>query len=294
LPGILFAAVRSMKNIRLFLSVVILFISLPGCSVDKGTSVEEIVKFESDNVLLEGVLNLPGGYGKHPLAVFIHGSGRVTRSDYEEFVAPLNSAGIAVFRYDKRGVGASGGMYSGVDTENSERMFSMLASDAAAAIRNFKNDKRIDSEKIILIGGSQAGWIIPEINALTSIWLSVCISGPLVTVGEEIYYSELAENGLYRQDQADQMLKDFRGFRGYDPISRIEKMKTPSLWLFGGRDVSIPVKRCIHLFDSIRSSRNLPLEIKLYPEADHGLFNRESRKREDHVNLIVAWIRKHH
>jgi dipeptidyl aminopeptidase/acylaminoacyl peptidase len=255
--------------------------------------VEEIVRFESNGTLLEGVLNLPENSVNYPLVVFVHGSGRTTRSDYREFVAPLLKEGVAVFRYDKRGVGASGGTYNGVNTENSERMFSILAADAAAAIRHFKNDKRIDAGKIILVGGSQAGWIIPEINTLTDIWLSVCISGPSVSVGEEIYYSDLAETGSHTQKQADLMLKAFNGLRGYDPLSRIEKMKKPSLWLFGGNDVSIPVKRCIHLLDSIKELRLLPLEMKLYPDADHGLFNTVTRQREDHVNLIIQWIGRH-
>jgi uncharacterized protein len=282
-----------LKKIRVILVICILFTSLPGCSVNTDIPLEETVRFESGGVFLEGALNLPGGSGQYPLAVFIHGSGMVTRNDYQEFVDPLIQAGIAVFRYDKRGVGASGGVYNGIGPQNSERMFALLASDAASAIRHFNNDKRIDSDKIILIGGSQAGWIIPEINTMADIWLSVCISGPLVSVGEEIYYSDLAENGLHPQEYADHMLKNFEGVKGYDPISRVEKMKTPSLWLFGGKDVSIPIKRSIHLLDSVKTSQHLPVEMKLYPDADHGLYNTGVGKREDHVELIVQWIRNH-
>lgn len=275
---------------KIALTLLILLISMPGCSGKRTVPPEEIVKFESDNVFLEGVLSLPAGSGKHPLAIFIHGSGRVTRQDYEEYVEPMARGGIATFRYDKRGVGASGGTFGWVGTENSEHMFSVLASDAAAAIRHFKNDKRIDSDKIIVIGGSQAGWIIPEVNALTKVWLSVCISGPSVSVGEEIYYSDLAEHGAYKQEQADEMLKDYKGMRGFDPIARIEKMNRPSLWLFGDKDISIPVKRCIVLLDSVKRTKQLPLEMKLYPGADHGLYNAALRRREDHVNFIIDWI----
>jgi uncharacterized protein len=280
-----------LKNFTFFLLAYILLTSLPGCSADNGVPLEEIVRFKNDDVLLEGVLNLPGNSGKYPLAIFIHGSGMATRKDYEEFVVPLLREGIAVFRYDKRGVGTSGGTYMNVNTENSDRVFSILASDAAAAIQHLENDQRIASDKIILIGGSQAGWIIPEVNMIADIWLSVCISGPLVSVGEEIYYSELAENRTYTQEQADQMLKDFKGTRGYDPVGRVSKMKSPSLWIFGGRDVSIPVKRSVHLFDSLKRLQSIPLTMKLYPYADHGLYHDGSR--EDYVNLIIRWIKSH-
>jgi uncharacterized protein len=269
----------------------IIFMFLLGCSMDRGTPVEEIVRFRSGDVTLEGVLHLPTGPGKYPLAVFIHGSGRATRSDYGEFVAPLIEEGIAVFRYDKRGVGASGGIYGDVNVENSEKVFRLLASDAAAAIQHLRSDGRIMGNKVILMGGSQAGWIIPEINTITEIWLSVCISGPWVSVGEEIYYSNFAEKGSYSQEQADAMLKDFDGINGYDPISRIERMKTPSLWIFGGRDVSIPIKESIHRFESIKQSKQALFEMKLYPHSDHGLYS--AGKREDYVSYIVQWIRSH-
>lgn len=269
----------------------ILFISVIGCLTNKDVPVKETVRFRSGDTYLEGVLHLPGNAGKYPLAIFIHGSGMATRNDYEEFVTPLIEAGIAVFRYDKRGVGASGGTYTDVNAVNSDRIFRQLASDAAVAIQHLRSDRRIESKKIIVIGGSQAGWIIPEINTITEVWLSVCISGPWVSVGEEIYYSNLAERGTYTQEQADQMLKNFDGPGGYDPVSRIQKMKTPSLWIFGGKDVSIPVKRSIHLFDSIKQSKQTLLDIKLYPDADHGLYN--TGKREDYVSYIVQWIKNH-
>jgi hypothetical protein len=269
----------------------ILFIALIGCSITKDVPVKETVRFRSGDAYLEGVLLLPGSFDKYPLAIFIHGSGKATRNDYEEFVAPLIDAGIAVFRYDKRGVGASGGTYTDVNAANSDRMFRLLASDAAAAIQHLRSDRRIESKKVIVIGGSQAGWIIPEINTITEVWLSVCISGPWVSVGEEIYYSDLAEKGAYTQEQADQMLKDFNGIKGYDPISRIQKMKTPSLWIFGGKDVSIPIKRSIYLYDSIKQSKQDPLDMKLYPDADHGLYNAD--EREDYASYVVQWIGNH-
>ncbi len=59
-------------------------------------------------------------------------------------------------RYDKRGVGESGGMYAGAGTVNHAAMFPLLAGDMAAA---------------------------PEAT------FAVIFSGPTVSVGLEIYYS---------------------------------------------------------------------------------------------------------
>jgi dipeptidyl aminopeptidase/acylaminoacyl peptidase len=248
------------------------------------------VTFENEGVSLQGELVLPSNSPQYPLAIFIHGSGRATRNNYQEFVTPLVDAGIAVFRYDKRGVGDSGGHYDDVGPYNSERVFTTLASDAAAAIRHLKNHKMIASDKVIVIGGSQAGWIIPEINAITDVWLSVCLSGPAVSVGEEIFYSDLAEHGATTQQEADERLAGFKGMHGYSPLTRIGTMRSPSLWVFGGRDVSIPVKRSLALLDSIGQAQHIPLEIKLYPDADHGLFNHAKGEREDYVKEVIQWI----
>ena len=97
----------------------------------------EIVKFDSEGVTLEGVLDLPPGSGKFPLVVFVHGSGQRTRSDYSEFVAPFLKNGFATFRYDKRGVGNSGGHFDDVNvgTENSSVTIHTLAKDAIAAVK---------------------------------------------------------------------------------------------------------------------------------------------------------------
>ena len=120
----------------------------------------------------------------------------------------------------------------------------------------------------------------------------MCISGPTVTVGEEIFYSDLIEKDGYSQSDADIMVKKFTGPHGYNPINRIKKMKSPSLWIFGGRDVSIPVKKSIHILDSLKTSAVLPVEVKIYPDSDHGLINRSTNIREPFVRLTIDWIKE--
>lgn len=261
------------------------------CASDKPSPVEEVIKFRNADLTLEGTLNLPDSKGKYPVVVFVHGSGMRTRNDFRVFVREFNEAGVATFRYDKRGVGNSEGKYTDVGTLNSEMMFRVLAGDAVAAISHLKKDTRIDSRKIIVAGVSQAGWIIPEINTITDVYLSVCMSGPSVSVGEEIYYSDLAEHGSYSLEQADSMLRSYRGPKGFEPAPRIAKMKTPSLWLFGDRDVSIPVKRSVAILDSIRSNDRLPLEMKVFKDADHALYNVSTQRHEDIVTVILDWIK---
>jgi dipeptidyl aminopeptidase/acylaminoacyl peptidase len=71
----------------------------------------------------------------------------------------------------------------------------------------------------------------------------------------------------------------------------LAKMKTPCLWIFGGNDVSIPVKRSIAILDSLRSKSNLPLEMKIFKDADHGLYNTSTQRNEDFVTVMIDWIK---
>lgn len=254
---------------------------------------QEIVRFTNDDVTLEGDLAIPVKDQRVPLVVFVHGSGRVTREDYADLSALLNANGYATFRYDKRGVGNSGDTFVEVGTTNSKERIPLLASDAAAAIQVLRERREINPEKIIVMGGSQAGWIIPVVVSLVDVSSAVIISGPTVSVGEEIFYSALAENGQHSQEDADAMLGDFRGPDGFDNIAYIRRMKVPSFWIYGGRDVSIPVRKCIAKLNAARSESALEIDIKVYDEADHGLYNEVTHRREGFPDAIIAWLSKH-
>ena len=76
---------------------------------------EEEVTFGHDDVTLAGTLTLPEGDGPHPALILVTGSGQQNR-DEEIYLAPgyrpfaviadtLARQGIAVLRYDDRGMG---------------------------------------------------------------------------------------------------------------------------------------------------------------------------------------------
>ena len=68
----------------------------------------------------------------------------------------LSRNGIAVLRYDKRGVEKSGGEYFTATTQD-------FADDAEAALNYLKSRKDIDTSNIGLIGHSEGGIIAPMI-----------------------------------------------------------------------------------------------------------------------------------
>ena len=67
----------------------------------------EDVRFSSGDLQLAGTLISPVTAGKHPAIILVHGSGPENREFILPFARFLIRQGVAVFGYDKRGVGGS-------------------------------------------------------------------------------------------------------------------------------------------------------------------------------------------
>ena len=100
------------------------------------------------------MLITPASGGKHPAIVLVHGSGAANRESMLPLARFLIRRGMAVFGYDKRGVGGSTGDWNTAS-------FDDLACDVVAAFEYLKTRSDIDHTQIGLLGVSQAGWIMP-------------------------------------------------------------------------------------------------------------------------------------
>ena len=127
----------------------------------------EDVFFENSiaNITLAGTLTLPKQQGLYPVVILITGSGRHNR-DEELFgrkpfliIADyLTRNGIAVLRYDDRGVAKSGGDFNKAASSD-------FADDAASAVAYLKTRPEINKQQIGLIGHSEGGMIAPMVAA---------------------------------------------------------------------------------------------------------------------------------
>ena len=143
--------------------------------------VEEEVSFENkkDSVHLVGTLTLPEKEGKFPAVVLISGSGPQDRNSevlgHKPFLVLadyLTRHGIAVLRYDERGVEQSTGNFSTATTAD-------FANDTRAAVDFLRNREEINSEEIGLIGHSEGGMIAPMVAAKNKdIAFLVLMAGP--------------------------------------------------------------------------------------------------------------------
>ena len=255
--------------------------------------ITENIKFKSEGVTLAGAIYKP--QHSHAAVVIVHGSGQESRS--KGFASLLAKNGILVLTYDKRGVGESGGIYAGpeVGTNNIDSAnLTLLAKDASAAINAlYQRDKNVP---IGLVGFSQAGWIIPiAANNNSLVDFMVLFSGSVVPTLEQLrfqFFTEGKPNFWDNHTEAEvrehvQNDTDRYQFANTDPCHALGTLSIPGLWLFGNKDVQIPVGLSMERLNALKA-QGKPYEYCLFSTLGHNLTFSDSTEP---VNIAIHWIK---
>ncbi|MDB5896751.1 MAG: hydrolase, alpha/beta fold family, partial [Ramlibacter sp.] len=113
---------------------------------------------------LSGTLLLPDGGGARPVVMMIAGSGPTDRNGnstllamgtgyLEHLARALGQAGIATFRYDKRGIGES--LHPGL--READLRFRHMVDDAVALAQRLRGDARLG--RLVMLGHSEGALI---------------------------------------------------------------------------------------------------------------------------------------
>jgi pimeloyl-ACP methyl ester carboxylesterase len=89
--------------------------------------------------------------------------------------------------------------------------------------------------------------------------------------------------------------------RLYDPVPTLASLETPSLWIFGGEDSSMPTDWSIDELEKLIETGR-PIEIELFPEAEHGIliFEEDGEERRylgyapGYLQKQVEWVLRQH
>lgn len=155
------------------------------------------------DVQLAGSLFTPKGAGPWPAVVLVHGSGPQNRDEevlgHKIFLVladHLARQGIAVLRYDKRGIGNSTGNYKSATTLD-------FADDAQAAAAFLRTRPGIDGRHVGMVGHSEGGLIAPIVAARDpQLGFVVMMAGPGVR-GELLMVEQLALSAESEGAKAD-------------------------------------------------------------------------------------------
>jgi pimeloyl-ACP methyl ester carboxylesterase len=153
---------------------------------------EEDVQFDNAGAMLTlaGTLTMPKSGVPHPAVVLISGSGPQDRNEevfgHKPFLVLadyLTRRGVAVLRFDDRGVGKSGGDRETATSED-------FSTDVIAAVEFLKTRDEIDPLRIGLVGHSEGGIIAPMVGVrYPGIAFIVLMAGSGLP-GEDILYRQ--------------------------------------------------------------------------------------------------------
>jgi pimeloyl-ACP methyl ester carboxylesterase len=291
-----FKSVISTKQFcRNLLLVLFLFSVANQLSAIPPTFTTKNIKFLSEGDSLAGTIFTP----KHISAavVMVHGSGQEKRMT--EFAKLLAENGIAVLTYDKRGVGESAGIYAGpeVGTNNVDAAnLTLLSLDASAAVDVLSKDLPNHKIPIGLIGASQAGWIIPlTAEKNKKVRFMTIFSGALITVKEQLrfqfytngntnFWDTHTEEDARKHTMTD---PDKYEFTDTNPLDALSKVSIPGLWIFGGKDIQVPVNLSIEHLNTLKS-KGKHYEYKLFPALGH---NTSSSNSEEPMKEALKWMK---
>jgi len=271
------------------------------------------VRFTSaDGTVLAGTLTVPdGGSGPHATVVLVHGSGT---GDRDETVGPnpiflqlsnvLSNAGYAVLRYDKRGIGQSGGRTT-LGTRDE------LLDDVKAAFRFAREQPEVDPKHVYLLGHSEGGELVPTVAAqepgVAGIILMAPPALPLAQVLMEQALAGVApdqraaararELAIFASTRGghDSMRAWLRSSLDVDPIVDIARVHVPILILQGAADAQVLLTDLPRLVNAARAHnrdvtvRTFPGDNHLFEAAPPGVVQTPGEALQQYLT-VPAWV----
>ena len=263
------------------------------------------VSFPSNGLKLSGTVTVPDKDGNFPAVLFIPGSGQVDRDEnhkklrlnvFHDLAESLCACDFASLRYDKRGVGASSGNYW-------KTGFYDNIGDAQAAMAFLKEQERIDSNRIFLLGHSEGAYIATKIAADSTDMSGIILLAGGAQSGEEtlkwqalkvvdgmkglnkwlinVLHLNVAKSQQKQIDKIKKSHKDWirvqlivklnakwmREFLAYNPVEDLMTISVPVLAITGSKDIQVNPEDLKLMEELVRS----PFEYHILPDVTHLL-----------------------
>jgi pimeloyl-ACP methyl ester carboxylesterase len=170
-----------------------------------------------DGVTTDAQLTLPSvGEGPFPGVLLVHGSGN---TDMDEYLPPLvtgteepsrpflqiaeylSERGIAVLRYNKRGIGLNGTILDeGVVTDMT---YQQLQQDAEKALEVLLQQPEVNVDDITILGHSEGTWMAPRIAIKDARVKKIVLMSAAAHNLYNILYFQIVEQGIRQFEEID-------------------------------------------------------------------------------------------
>ncbi|MFC1661013.1 alpha/beta hydrolase, partial [Gemmatimonadota bacterium] len=241
-----------------------------------------------ESVTLAGTLTLPtGATGPLPALAFVSGGGPQDRDSYaaigggwrpfRELANALSSRGVAVLRFDDRGVGASTGDYaSSTEREGFE--------DVKAALAFLRGREDIAARHLALLGHSEgariAMWVAAEDPEVAGLVLMAGAADPRGAARAQALWVVEHSPGEDRRPrdsilalvdrQMDSLaLSGSREVYRWDAPGLAARIKAPVAVFQGATDRQVPREQADSLGTLFRAAGNDDVTIRIFPDVNH-------------------------
>lgn len=248
--------------------------------------IEKVFVQNKRNEKLAGLRDLPTAkQDKFPTIVLVHGfgAGKTENGMFDDLAEHLSLHGYQVYRFDFAGLGESEGTYSFMTlTKQAEDLESIL---------NFvKIQPTVDNFRLGLVGMSLGTAVITAFqpkNVGALVYLG-SVSEPHNTL-RELFGTGYRPDGtsvrITSEGKRVEMQSDFwKDFDNYDLPNLIKNIQIPILFIHGEKDSKVGVESAKLYFDNA----NIPKELKVIKNADHGFY--EPAERKEMVDLTESWF----
>ncbi len=224
------------------------------------------------------------------------GPGGLKLGIFRSIADALPRRGIAVLRYDDRGVGGSGG-------DLNTAGLSDLVADVEAAVRYLRSRDEIDGARIALVGHSEGAIIAPIVAAadgpLAAVVLMAGTATPLDSVlvgqfegsareagGDAAAIAEAGESArkLSRairtgSDLEAELPPEFKPLAKnvkwlrehfeHDPLATVRRLRAPVLIVNGGQDVQVAPEHARRLDRALTEAGHPDHALRIFPRLNH-------------------------
>lgn len=311
---------------------------------------ESAVEFHNGDVKLAGTLTVPENFSrKLPAVILVSGSGPQDRNEnvrlnrirdksnvvlawegpdwniFRDIAWKIGKSGIAVLRYDDRGVGKSEG-----DFEKAK--LSDFVYDVCAGVNFLRSRDDIDPARICVIGHSEGGIIAPIVASrdpgIKAIVLMAGTSRPLDVIIQEQIEDRLKQSKVPEEQirQTLEVQKKFfaevakcpgdeleiynqKMFIGWwkehilhQPVAEIQKVTCHVLVLQGMRDMQVLPYNAKELEEALQKSGKASYSVRRFEKLDHLFMlstgnlsdyaDPDRRLSPEFLDCLVEWLQQ--
>lgn len=250
----------------------------------------ELVTYKAhDGLELSGWLYRPHGMnGPGPIVLSFHGGPEgQERPGLNTTYQALLSRGIAVFAPNVRGSSGFGKKF--VNLDNGALRVNGIK-DIKASVDYVVSAGVADPKRIGITGGSYGGYMVmaglteyPDMFAAGANLFGV-VNFETFFKNTQPWMAAISKIEYGDPDKEAEMLRQL------SPLTRIDRVKAPTIVLHGANDTNVPVIEAEQVVENLKK-RNVPVEYVLFPDEGHGWRKTPNRIRS--TVAIVKFFEKH-